>query len=306
IKSLMPVYIELQLFVILAALPLTPNRKVDRRALPALEQTLSELVTSYVAPRNAVEELVAGIWVEVLGLSRVGIHDNFFELGGHSLLATQVISRAREAFKVEVPLRRLFEAPTVSGLALCIEMAIKEGAGLQAPPLCAIPRGGELALSFTQPRLWFLDQLEPGSPFYNIPAAVRLRGALDSAALAASITAVGRRHEALRTRFASADGRPVQIVEQELTLNMQVIDLSHLPEAEREVETRRRASEEAQRPFDLARGPLLRASLIKLQETEHVLLVTMHHIVSDGWSIGILMQEVAALYHSFTHGDPSC
>ena len=242
--------------VLLESLPLTPNGKVDRKALPAPEWRIGD---SYLAPRTPVEEVLSGIWGEVLGLERVGVVDSFFELGGHSLLATRVMSRLRSAFGVELPLRDLFEAPTVAGLAVRVESALRAGAGLAMPPLVAVPRHGALPLSFAQQRLWFLDQLEPDSPLYNIPVALRIEGPLDIAVLTRSLTEVVRRHEALRTVFVSLEGEPVQVVQRAEPFALPLIDLSSLPEGEREAQELTR--QEAGRPFQLSTGPLLRGSL---------------------------------------------
>jgi amino acid adenylation domain-containing protein len=286
-------------FVLLDAFPLTANGKVNRHALPTPDDRRPQLDAAFVACRTPTEELLAEIWAQVLGVERVGVHDNFFQLGGHSLLATQVVSRIREAFQVELPLRRLFEAPTVAGLAESIDAG--RGAGLQAPPIVPVPRDGrELPLSFAQQRLWFIDQLEPGVSVYNFPAAVRLKGPFNVVALKQSLNELVKRHEVLRTTFAIVDGRPAQVVAPLLTLALPIVDLRDLPETEREIEVQRLATNEAQRPFDLAEGPLVRATVLRLGEDEHVGLLTMHHIVSDGWSTGILIREMAALYDAFS------
>ena len=251
------------------------------------------------------KRLLAAIWAEVLKLDRVGVHDNFFAIGGHSLLATQAISRIRHAFDVELPLRTLFEAPTVVQLAARIEQAQRDAAGVAAPAIVAVPRDGALSLSFAQQRLWFLHQLEPESAFYNMPGAVRLEGRLDVAALRRSLNEVVRRHEALRTHFASIDGAPVQVIAPVLELALAVTDLSGWPATERDARAEGEARIEAETPFDLARGPLIRARLLRLGAEEHIALVTMHHIVSDGWSIGVLIDEVAALYAAYVEGRPS-
>jgi acyl carrier protein len=244
-------------------LPLTANGKLDRKALPAPE--LGPAEERYVAPRTPVEEVLAGIWAEVLRLERVGVHDNFFELGGHSLLATRVASRIREVFAIELPLRALFEGPTVAELAGGVEeMRRRELPVL--PPVVPVGRTGALPLSFAQERLWFLDRLEPGSTTYNIPMAWRLGGALDEAALERSLGEIVRRHEALRTTFGEVDGSPVQVVAPFGGFALPVEDLSGLGQADREAALRRRAGEEAQRPFDLATGPLFRAALMRLGE----------------------------------------
>jgi amino acid adenylation domain-containing protein len=286
-------------FVALPALPLTPNGKVDRQALPAPAPEGEPTDR----PRNAVEEVVAAIWAEVLGRDEVGVRDDFFALGGHSLMATQIVSRLRLAFQAEVPLRALFEAPTVAGVAAAVAAEIAAARGLRLPPLAAAPRRGELPLSFAQERLWFLHQLEPESPAYNMPVAFRLSGRLDRAALAASLSEVVRRHESLRTTFAEAGGRPVQRVSAAGPVALPQVDLRAL--AAPLDEARRLARAEARRPFSLASGPLLRATLLDLAAGELVVLFTLHHVISDGWSMGILVRETAALYRAFAGAAPS-
>ena len=303
LKDKLPEHMVPAVFVLLDAFPLTANGKVNRQALPTPDDRRPELDQVFVACRTPTEELLAAIWSQVLGVERVGIYDNFFQLGGHSLLATQVVSRIREAFQVEMPLRRLFEAPTVVGLAESIDVG--RGAGLLASPIVPVPRDGELPLSFAQQRLWFIDQLEPGGSVYNFPAAVRLKGPLNVAALKHSLHEIVKRHEALRTTFAIVDGRPVQVIAPLLTLPLPIVDLRYLPETEREAEVQRRATNEAQRPFDLAEGPLVRTTVLRLDENEHVGLLTMHHIVSDGWSTGILIREMAVLYDAFCSDRPA-
>ena len=301
LKDKLPEHMVPAIFMLLDAFPLTVNGKVDRRALPTPDGWQPELDEVFVACRTPTEELLAAIWSQVLGVERVGIYDNFFQLGGHSLLATQVVSRIREAFQVEMPLRRLFESPTVAGLAE--DLDIGGGIGLEAPPIVPVPRDGELPLSFAQQRLWFIDQLEPGGSVYNFPAAIRLKGPLNMMALKQSLNEIVKRHEALRTTFAIVDGRPVQVIAPVLTLTLPIVDLRELPEREREVE--RLATNEAQRPFDLAEGPLVRGTVLRLGENEHVGLLTMHHIVSDGWSVGILIREMAVLYEAFCSATPT-
>ena len=303
LKDKLPEHMVPAVFVMLDAFPLTANGKVDRRALPMPDGRRPELDEAYVAGRTPAEELLAEIWSHVLGVERVGIYDNFFQLGGHSLLATQVVSRIREAFQVEIPLRSMFEAPTVAGLAENIDL--KRGAGLQVPPIVPVSRDGELPLSFAQQRLWFIDQLEPGNTVYNFPAAVRLKGLLNMVALRKSLNEIVKRHEVLRTTFAIVDGRPVQVIAPVLTLTLPIVDLRELPETDREPEVQRLVTTEAQWPFDLTEGPLVRATLLRLGENEHVGLLTMHHIVSDGWSTGILIRELAALYEGFCSGKPT-
>jgi acyl carrier protein len=249
--------------------------------------------------------MLAGIWAEILGVEKVGTHDNFFELGGHSLLATRVISQLRKVFQVELPLSRLFEAPTVSTLAEYIETAIKKGQGLDAPPIKPVPRDGELPMSFAQQRLWFLHQSAPDSAAYSSSTAVHLQGALNVAALEQSINEIVRRHEALRTSFAVLNGQPIQVIAPTLSLSLSVVDLRELQLLEREQKVQRLANQEAQQPFDLMQGPLMRVTLLRLGNEEHILLLTMHHIISDGWSAGVFIREIAALYDAFCKGQPS-
>ncbi len=301
----LPDYMIPTAFVTLGALPLTSNGKIDHKALPAPEQSRPELARAFVAAHNPLEEMLAGIWMEVLNLEQVGIYDNFFELGGHSLLATALVSRIREAFQVELPLVTLFESPTIAALAERIEVARRKGRGLSAPPLRPVSRNAALPLSFSQQRLWFLEQLEPGNPAYTIPAAVRLLGPLDLAAVTQSFTELVRRHESLRTAFTVIDGQPVQVIAPAQAFTVPLVDLCQLPEAEREATAMQLVMEEAHRSFDLRQSPLLRGCLLRLGEADHIALVTMHHIISDGWSIGVFIREFATLYEAFASGKPS-
>ena len=301
----LPVVMVPSAFVFLDSLPLTSNGKVDRKALPAPDPGRPESGQVYVAPRTPVEEMTAEIWAKVLKLDTFGVHDHFFDLGGHSLLATQAVSRLREAFGVDLPLRFLFDAPTVAGLAERIEKARRSEPGLEAPPIGRLSRDDDLPLSFAQRRLWFLDRLMPGSIAYNITEAVRFAGPLNVVALEQSLTEVLRRYEILRTTFRAVEGQPFQSIAPAKPFILPVTDLEHLPEAEREAEARRLATEEAHRSFDLTKGPLFRATLFRLGKEDHVLLCAMHHAVSDGWSIAIFNKEIGSLYHSFSTGQPS-
>jgi amino acid adenylation domain-containing protein/non-ribosomal peptide synthase protein (TIGR01720 family)/FkbM family methyltransferase len=303
VKDKLPDYMQPSAYVLLEALPLTANGKVDRAALPSPEAAGSLRATSFAAPRTATELELARIWSELLRLERVGIHDDFFALGGHSLLAMQLVSRVRSTFRVELPLRELFETPTVAKLAEAIERHDR-AEGEQAP-IRPSPREGELPLSFAQQRLWFLDQLVPNNPFYNLASAVRLTGPLDVDALKRTLNEVVRRHEVLRTIFAPVEGQAAQSILPSLHVLVPVADLAALTGEARERELNRLATSDAQRPFDLKRGPLLRASLIKLGEAHHAVLLAMHHIVSDGWSQGVLVRELAILYPAFAEGRPS-
>ncbi|MCC5661302.1 amino acid adenylation domain-containing protein [Nostoc sp. XA010] len=301
LKQHLPTYMLPAAFVLLAALPHTPNGKIDRRALPAID-TLQIEREAITAPRTITEQILAGIWADVLQ-TEVGIHDNFFELGGHSLLATQVISRLRKAFEIELPLRNLFEAPTIASLAESIEQMRRSEQGFHDLPLVPVSRHQDLPLSFAQKRLWLLEQLQPGNAAYHIPAAIQIQGQLNIPALAASFNEIIRRHEALRTVFIAEAGNPVQVVIPSLNLELPIIDLSSLPE-QREAEVLQLANEAAQQPFNLEQAPLLRISLLQLGEAEYILLLTMHHIISDGWSIGVFIREMAELYVAFAAGKP--
>jgi acyl carrier protein len=291
-------------FVALERMPLLPSGKLDRRALPAPGGTRRRTV-SFADARDPVEEVLANIWAGLLKLEQVGVDENFFELGGHSLLATQAVSRVREAFGVELPLRSLFERPTVAGLAKVVASLLRGNAGSPLPPVRRAERGGALPVSYQQQRLWFFSQLQPESPLYNLPAAVRIAGRLDEAALARTLGEIVRRHESLRTSFGEVGGQPSQFIAETFDVPLPLIDVSGLPAAAREEEARRLGAEEALRPFDLEHDVLLRALLIRLAEEEHVALLTMHHIASDGWSIDVLVREVAALYEAFAKGEPS-
>src|ERR1051326_8687393 len=303
LKERLPDYMVPSWLVWLSELPLTPNGKLDRRALPAPERVSSDSSTEET--RSPIEEIVAGTWSELLHVSQLRAGDNFFELGGHSLLATQLVSRLRTAFSLELPLRLLFEFPTVAGQARAIEEVLKGEARVTAPPLLPLSNRSRLPLSFAQQRLWFLDQLEPGSTAYNIPTGLRLVGQLNVDALERSFTEVVRRHEVLRTRIESVAGTPVQVLMPAEPVHLPVVDLRAIAVDERADVVRQMALEEGQRVFDLSRGGLLRQTLLRLGAEEHVLLFTMHHIVSDGWSMEILTREVSALYAAYASGQES-
>ncbi|SHM78877.1 amino acid adenylation domain-containing protein [Duganella sacchari] len=296
----LPEYMVPSHFVSLERFPLTGNGKVDRKALPAPD--LSRSQADYVAPSGEVEIAVAAIWAEVLMVERVGLHDNFFSLGGHSLLATQVISRTRTRFNVNLPLRSLFESPTVGAIAALIGETEQDSAAEHIPQA---DRNQALPLSYAQQRLWVLDQFTAGTASYNVPFVLTLRGQLDVKALQRTLNEVVRRHEALRTTFHAEDGIPVQRVTASVTLPLVQTDLSDLPRSEREAHAAWMAQDMAQAPFDLATGPLIRASIVRMGESEHRFMLTMHHIVSDGWSVGVLVGELAALYSAYTQGLPS-
>ena len=302
LKDKLPEYMCPSAIVLLDELPLTPNGKVDRRALPAPDEVESEPEAGYVAPRTQVEELLAQTWGSVLHLDQVGVESNFFDLGGHSLLIIRLVSRVRDVFHVELQMRDLFDAPTVAQLAEVVEVKLREGEQTALKPVSRVSREQALPLSPSQQRLWFLAQLDPNSPAYNIPATFRLTGALDVAALEWSFNEVIRRHEILSTMFRMEDEQPVQLVVPDVSLKIDVRDLSELPASQREQAAIEWAAVEGQRSFDLSRPPLLRVMLLKLADEEHIAVLTMHHIVSDGWSMGVLIRELGALYEAYIKG----
>jgi amino acid adenylation domain-containing protein len=305
LAATLPEYMIPTAYVHLERLPLTANGKLDRCALPAPDVRWAEGKDGYLAPRTPVEEIVIGIFEEVLKLDRVGRKDNFFELGGHSLLAIQVVSRVRKMSRVDIGVRIVFENPTAEGLAGKIEEAIKAGGKASAPPLVRVERGGKLPLSFAQQRLWFIEQLEPGSAAYNITGAVSLEGKLNLNALGSAINEVVRRHEVLRTRIEIQGDEPAQVIDEWEPQSLDFEDLSVVSPDERDEEVSRRMRLEARTGFDLKRGALLRVKVLKLEEEEHIALYTMHHIVSDAESMAVLMREVSALYDAIKEGKGS-
>lgn len=304
LKTQLPDYMVPSAFVLLETLPLTPNGKVDRKALPTLVDIQPESETISAAANTPFEAMLTTLWSQLLGVT-VGVHDDFFACGGHSLLATQVMSRVRDLFNVELPLRALFETPTIASLAQQIETAMKTKQQLAILPLQPVDRNQPLPLSFAQQRLWFLSQLAPDSGLYNLSVHVKLTGAFNLSALEQSVNEVVRRHEALRTSFVAVEGQPVQVINPALTLTVPVVDLRSLSPAEQDVAIRQLVSEEDQKPFDLTCCPLLRVTVLRLNATEHILLLTMHHIISDGWSMGALLRELVTLYEAFCAGQPS-
>jgi len=297
LRRLLPEPMVPSRIVPLAELPLTANGKLDRARLPEPEEVGPAGTTAAATP---AEELVASIWCEVLGRESVGREDNFFDLGGHSLLATQLVAAIRGKLWVELPLEAVFANPTLRELAAAID---SHRAGVEAP-IERVDRNSPLPLSFAQERLWFLAQLEPNNPFYNTPFALRLSGPLWKAALQAAFAALVARHEVLRTAFVNDDGRPRQVVLADLSIPLTEIDLTHLAPAEREAAVLAHAQAEAVRPFDdLGRPPLLRTTLIRLAPDDHVLLLTMHHIVMDGWSLNVVLREVAHVYNGYGRAD---
>jgi surfactin family lipopeptide synthetase A len=301
LKQKLPEYMVPAAVVMLEAIPLTPNGKVDRKALPVPDLHID---ADYVPPSTPTEIAVAGIWREVLQVERVGIHDNFFDLGGNSLLATQVVSRSRARFGLDIALRQLFGSPTVAELSAWIDNSDRVEL---APSNAIVPidRTESLPLSFAQARLWFFSQLESESAAYNMPEPLRLIGDLNVGALEQAIAEIVRRHEVLRTSFQLVDDAPVQQVTTVKFALPPTIDLQDLSEAAQSLRLQSLALADARRPFDLAQAPLFRVTLIRLADRSHVLLLTMHHIISDGWSMDILVRELAALYQSYCANQPS-
>jgi amino acid adenylation domain-containing protein/non-ribosomal peptide synthase protein (TIGR01720 family) len=301
----LPAHMVPSAFVPLERLPLSANGKVDRKALPAPGSPAGPAGTT--AARTPAEEILCSLCAELLGRTRVAPADNFFDLGGHSLLATRLVSRMREAFGVELPLRQVFEAPSVTALAHAVERARLTGAGMEVPPILPVPAAASeraLPLSFAQQRLWFLKQLVPDSSVYNVHVAMRALGRLDVAALGASLSAIVARHEVLRTTLPLVEGRPVQVVHPPGPLVLALIDLASLPPAAAEAEAARVTAGELRTPFPFDR-PLARARLLRLAPDEHVLLFLSHHIVWDDWSQGILRRDLAAFYRAATTGEPA-
>jgi amino acid adenylation domain-containing protein len=292
-------------FVMLETLPHTPSGKVDRRALAVSHPIRPVIEDLYVAPRTPMEQQVVAIWGHLLGLERIGIHDNFFELGGHSLLAMRLLSRVHDVTHVKVSLLSFFEMPTVAGMMAIIEAADRTEQDLPASAIVPVSREAPLLASIAQEHFWLFDQLLPGLPLFNIPYVISLRGALNVAVLEQSFTEIIRRHEVLRTTFATIDGQLVQVVAPPWPITLTVRDLQALPEVERASAAQRLVHEESQRAFSLTQGPLLRGCLVRLDEQEHLLLVMLHHIISDGWSLGVLLHELAVLYDAFAAGVPS-
>ncbi len=300
-------------FVLMKALPLTPNGKIDRRGLPAPDSFHNEQEDKFVAPRTPTEAKLAAIWVEVLGLKRVGINDNFFELGGHSLLATQIMSRIRQSFAIELPLRHLFEAPTIASLSKAIDTARSGGLHQQSSNSKAVDvlarslsaQKTYIPISFAQEYVWKFQQLYPGSCAYNSPTALCLRGNISPEVLEKSINEIIRRYEILRTNFTVIDERPIQVISSSVTVPLKIVNLQNIPPYQRKYEAEKLTAQDFQYQFDLACEPLIKATLLRLNPQEHWLLITMHHIITDGWSYGIFLQEIETIYNAFSNGLPS-
>jgi amino acid adenylation domain-containing protein len=286
-------------FVALAEIPTTASGKVDRRALPdPVANRLTADEGAPVEPRSATEEVVAGVWTELLGVARIGVHDDFFALGGNSLTATRVVFRLRELLAVDLPLAEVFTARTVARLAAAVDAA----KGRQEAPILPVPRDTPLPLSFAQQRLWFLDRLTPGATDYLVPVALRLSGRLDAVALRSALDTLAQRHEVLRTRYAPGDDGPVQIVDPTARIPFQQVDLTTVDEPRRTEEGLALLRADARRPFDLATQIPVRATLVRLGEDEHLFLLTLHHIAFDGWSADLLADELSRYYAAWAAG----
>ncbi|EYF04162.1 Long-chain-fatty-acid--CoA ligase [Chondromyces apiculatus DSM 436] len=331
LRNKLPHYMIPSHVVLLDAMPMTQSGKLDRGALPAPARRLAE-EEGEVPPQSAVAQGLASIFAAVLGLDRVGLSDSFLELGGHSLLAMQVVARIRGAYQVELPLRRLFETPTVAALAGVVEAALQGGAERPADPAASevgaseaeasevgalqagapeaaitrVPRGQRIPLSCAQQRLWFVDQMTPGHAFYNLPESVRrIVGPLNVPALERALAEIVRRHEVLRTTFDTDQGEPVQRIQPHLRLPLPVADLRGFAPEVQQWMARTILAEDIRQPFDLREGPLARVRLLQLDEEEHLLVLVVHHIVCDGWSLGVLFTELGILHEAFASGLPS-
>lgn len=298
----LPHYMVPSVILWLDAMPLGATGKVNRSALPAPDHTFSQ-TAMMVAPRNPVEESLVELWKFVLEVPKAGIHDHFFEHGGHSLLATQLVSRVRELFEVDVSLSALFERPTIAALAEEVtRLRESEQMASAMPPIIPVPRDRPLPLSYSQQRMWLLYELAPKSTAYNMPFASRQMGRLNKSALRSTIDAICSRHEAFRTTFMMTGEKPVQVIHPFRPPHWVEVDLRHLPSDERQQQAARLVEQEANQPFDLEKGPLARFLLIEIEAEDHVLVLTMHHIIGDQWSFGIIGFEFALFYNAFCGG----
>ncbi len=298
LQEKLPEYMVPATFVFLDALPVTPSGKVNRLGLPEPDQNRPQLDAHFVAPGNDAEERLAAIWREVLNLKQVGTRDNFFELGGDSLMVGRVISRVREAFKKELPVMVIFNAPTVAALAREIMTGSWGDGQLTVPPITQGRGDGPVPLSFAQQRLWFIDRLEPDSHAYNVPVAIHLHGALNAEALETSLDKIARRHESLRTTISFAEGNLVQAISKYPIIKLSRLDLGAWSMPEQKNQAQKTVEAEARRPFNLGDGPLMRCTLVRLNEREHIFVVVMHHIISDGWSLAVFFKEMNLLYNA--------
>jgi acyl carrier protein len=302
LEGYFPRYMVPEAFVLLQKFPLTPSGKIDVKALPEPSECGSD-TKELSLPRTPTQEILAALWAKLLNRKIVGVHEDFFAMGGHSLLATMMASQIRDTFKLELPLRSIFELRTVAELASHIDSASYRQNHVSVPPLVPQLRPARVPLSFAQQRLWFMNKVTPGMSLYNIPAALRLKGMLDVAALQKALDEMVRRHEILRTTFPEIDGAPVQRIGEPNPVFIRHLDLKHKAEPERERVLNLYVEEEIDAPFDLIKGPLLRILIVELDSENFVLVITTHHIVSDGWSTAIFVRELCELYRSFVLGE---
>jgi len=308
LQEALPEYMVPSVFSFLDELPRTPSGKVDRRAVSRMEadEVRADLGIDFAAPRNHVEEMLVGIWADLLGVERVGIHDDFFQLGGHSLLVAKLASRVRQSFHVELPMVEVFKKPTVADLAEAVVRAEKAADVPELPPIRRVPRDRPIPLSFPQERVWFLDQLSTGGNIaYNFNVTIWFRGPLDVDALHRTLEEIVRRHEVLRTSFPAVDGRPVQVVMPAGPVALPVIDLRGVPAGERQAVSERLVAEAMQKPFDVTKPPLIRWTLLQLEDEVHELIQIEYHFVHDGWSFAVMLREIKAIYTAFKAGEPS-
>ncbi|MFL6292884.1 MAG: amino acid adenylation domain-containing protein [Thermoanaerobaculia bacterium] len=308
LQEALPDYMVPSVFSFLDELPRTPSGKVDRRAVSRMEadEVRADLGIDFAAPRNHVEEMLVGIWADLLGVERVGIHDDFFQLGGHSLLVAKLASRVRQSFHVELPMVEVFKKPTVADLAEAVVRAEKAADVPELPPIRRAPRDRPIPLSFPQERVWFLDQLSAGGNIaYNFNVTLWFRGPLDVDALHRTLEEIVRRHEVLRTSFPAVDGRPVQVIMPAGPVALPVIDLRGVPAEERQAVSERLVAEAMQKPFDVTKPPLIRWTLLRLEDEVHELIQIEYHFVHDGWSFAVMLREIKAIYTAFVAGEPS-
>ncbi|HSE16232.1 MAG TPA: amino acid adenylation domain-containing protein, partial [Pyrinomonadaceae bacterium] len=304
IAEYLPDYMVPSTFLLIDNLPRTISGKVDRRALPTPMQAQLERSGEFTAPQTSIEEMLASVWSRILGIKNIGREQNFFQLGAHSLMATQITSRIRSIFQVELPLQSLFESPTIAGLAQIIEAAMKANLGVSAPPIEASARDGQSPLSFAQQRLLFIELLEPGTSAYHINSFLRLKGQINLAALEQTFAEIQRRHEAMRTTFPIVDGPLVQRTDAHAPLPLiTFVDLRGA--ADSESLGQHLAGKATVPPFDLINGPLWRTTLFRISDDEHIAVLTMHHVISDGWSMSMLINELSILYPAFVRGAAS-
>ncbi|MGK7888331.1 MAG: amino acid adenylation domain-containing protein [Leptolyngbyaceae cyanobacterium] len=305
LKETLPDYMVPATFVILDELPVSPSGKVDRQRLPEPDHARPVMDVEMVAPRTPTETLLVDMWMDVLGLNEIGVLDNFFMLGGDSIQATQLISRVRDVFQQELSLHRLFESPTIAQLSQELLAKTSTQSSSTLAPIQPIPRQGEFPLSFAEQRLWFLNQLQDQSIAYNEQEGLRLSGMLDVDALHRALQDIVRRHDNLRTHFRSVDGTPNRMIAPERVLPLPLVNLQAIAPEHQMAEVQRLGQDAVNEPFDLAQDALLRVKLLQLAADDYVLLITMHHIITDGWSTGVLAHELEVTYSAFVQGQPS-